>query len=156
MPANRFEVVECQAALEAADEGAQDTPPSRPGALDVLSQHVLGTACAGPFDPHRLYREVVSASPYQGLTREGFDKVVEFVTTGGYALANYERYAKLKRTPDGRYRVAHPRIDQLYRLNVGTIVGAPMVRVRRASRAGLLSRLACSSLAACSARSRNI
>jgi ATP-dependent helicase Lhr and Lhr-like helicase len=132
VPANRFEVVECQAALEAAEEGAQDTPPSRPGALDVLSQHVLGTACAGPFDPHRLYREVVSASPYQGLTREGFDKVVEFVTTGGYALANYERYAKLKRTPDGRYRVAHPRIDQLYRLNMGTIVEAPMVRVRLA------------------------
>jgi ATP-dependent helicase Lhr and Lhr-like helicase len=54
------------------------------------------------------------------------------VTTGGYALANYKRYAKLKRTPDGRYRVAHLGIDQLYRLNVGTIVEAPMVRVRLA------------------------
>ena len=54
MPANRFEVVECQAALEAAEEGAQDTPPSRPGALDVLAQHVLGMACAEPFDPDAL------------------------------------------------------------------------------------------------------
>ena len=90
VPANRFEVIECQAALEAAAEGAQDTPPWRPGALDVLAQHVLGTACAGPFHSDRLYREVVSASPYQGLTREGFDKVVEFVATGGYALANCE------------------------------------------------------------------
>jgi ATP-dependent Lhr-like helicase len=132
VPANRFEVLECQAALEAAEEGAQDTPPSRPGALDVLAQHVLGTACAGPFDPDQLYREVVSASPYQGLTREGFDKVVAFVATGGYALANYERYAKLKRAPEGLYRLAHPRIAQQYRLNVGTIVEAPMVRVRLA------------------------
>jgi ATP-dependent Lhr-like helicase len=132
VPANRFEVVECQAALEAAEEGAQDTPLSRPGALDVLAQHVLGTACAALFDPDELYREVVSASPYQGLTREGFDKVVEFVATGGYALANYERYAKLKRNPEGRYRLAHPRIAQQYRLNVGTIVEAPMVRVRLA------------------------
>jgi ATP-dependent Lhr-like helicase len=132
VPANRFEVVECQAALEAAEEGAQDTPPSRPGALDVLAQHVLGTACASPFDPDQLYREVVSASPYQGLTREGFDKVVEFVATGGYALTNYERYAKLKRTPEGSFRIAHPRIAQQYRLNVGTIVEAPMVRVRLA------------------------
>jgi ATP-dependent Lhr-like helicase len=132
VPANRFEVVECQAALEAAEEGAQDTPPSRPGALDVLAQHVLGTACASPFDPDQLYREVVSASPYQGLTREGFDKVVEFVATGGYALANYDRYAKLKRTPEGLFRIAHPRIAQQYRLNVGTIVEAPMVRVRLA------------------------
>ena len=76
VPANRFEVVECQAALEAAEEGAQDTPPSRPGALDVLAQHVLGMACSEPFDPDALYREVTSASPYQGLTREGFDKIV--------------------------------------------------------------------------------
>jgi ATP-dependent Lhr-like helicase len=132
VPANRFEVVECQAALEAAEEGAQDTPPSRPGALDVLAQHVLGTACAAPFDPDHLYREVTSTSPYQCLTREGFDKVVAFVATGGYALANYERYAKLKRTAEGEYRLAHPRTAQQYRLNVGTIVEAPMLRVRLA------------------------
>lgn len=132
VPANRFEVVECQAALEAAQEGAQDTPPSRPGALDVLAQHVLGVACSSPFDPDQFYLQVTSASPYQGLTREGFDKIVAFVATGGYALANYDRYAKLKVTPDGRYRVSHPRIAQQYRLNVGTIVEAPMVRVRLA------------------------
>ena len=70
---------------------------------------MLGTACAAPFAPDQLYREVTSAAPYQGLTREGFDKVVAFVATGGYALANYERYAKLKRTPEGLYRLAHPR-----------------------------------------------
>jgi ATP-dependent Lhr-like helicase len=132
VPANRFEVMECQAALEAAEEGAQDTPPTRPGALDVLAQHILGVACAEPFDPDRLYREVTSASPYQGLTREGFDQVLAFVATGGYALANYERYAKLKQTKEGEYRVAHPRIAQQYRLNVGTIVEAPMLRVRLA------------------------
>ena len=136
VPANRFEVVECQAALEAAEEGAQDTPPSRPGALDVLAQHVLGTVCAAPFAPDQLYREVTSAAPYQGLTREGFDKVVAFVATGGYALANYERYAKLKRTPEGLYRLAHPRIAQQYRLNVGTIVEAPMIRIRLARQKG--------------------
>jgi ATP-dependent Lhr-like helicase len=132
VPANRFEVVECQAALEAAAEGAQDTPASRPGALDVLAQHVLGTACAGPFDAEALFREVTSASPYQGLLREGFDQVLQFVATGGYALATYDRYAKLKRTPEGFYRIAHPRIAQQYRLNVGTIVEAPMLRVRLA------------------------
>jgi len=132
VPANRFEVMECQAALEAAEEGAQDTPPTRPGALDVLAQHILGVACAEPFDPDRLYREVTSASPYQGLTREGFDQVLAFVATGGYALANYDRYAKLKRTKEGEYRVAHPRVAQQYRLNVGTIVEAPMLRVRLA------------------------
>jgi ATP-dependent helicase Lhr and Lhr-like helicase len=140
VPANRFEVVECRAALEAAAEGAQDTPPARPGALDVLAQHVLGTACAAPFDADALYREVTGASPYQGLTREGFDQIVQFVATGGYALANYDRYGKLKKTADGLWRVAHPRIAQQYRLNVGTIVEAPMLRVRLArAKGGALS-----------------
>ncbi len=132
VPANKFEVMECQAALEAAEEGAQDTPPSKPGALDVLAQHVLGMACSAPLQPDALYQEVASAAPYRDLTREGFDQVLNFVATGGYALANYDRYAKLRRMTDGAYRVSNPRIAQQYRLNVGTIVEAPMLRVRLA------------------------
>ena len=138
VPANRFEVMECQAALEAAEEGAQDTPPFKPGALDVLAQHILGMACFGPFDPDALFAEVTSASPYQGLTRDGFEQVLAFVATGGYALASYDRYAKLKRTKEGHYRLAHPRLAQQYRLNVGTIVEAPMLRVRLARGKGAL------------------
>ncbi|MGC2341598.1 MAG: hypothetical protein WA453_08450, partial [Methyloceanibacter sp.] len=41
-----------------------------------------------------------------------FDKIVRFVSTGGYALATYERYTKLKQMPDGRYRISHPRLAQ--------------------------------------------
>ena len=49
IPANRFEVLECTAALDAIAAKAQDTPPLRIGALDVLAQHVLGRACGEPF-----------------------------------------------------------------------------------------------------------
>ena len=44
VPANRFEVLECRAAIDAVAENAQDTPPLRTGALDVLAQHILGRA----------------------------------------------------------------------------------------------------------------
>ena len=130
VPANRFEVLECRAALDANYLGAQDTPPLAEGALDVLAQHVLGSACGEPFDPDELYEEVRSAAPYAALDRATFDRVVDFVATGGYALRTYERYARIRKTPDGRYRVSHPRIAQQYRLNVGTIVEAPMLKVR--------------------------
>jgi len=130
VPANRFEVLECRAALDAAAEGAQDTPPIRPGGLDVLAQHVMGTACAGPFWPDLLFREVRGASPYAALTRAQFDRVVDFVATGGYALRVYDRYARLKSMPDGRMRLAHPMFAQQYRLNVGTIIEMPMLKVR--------------------------
>ena len=130
VPANRFEVLECRAALEAARAGDQDVQLSRTGAVDVLAQHVLATACAGPFDPAALYHEVMSAAPYAHLNRETFERVIEFVATGGYALKAYERFARLRPTGDGRLRLAHPRFAQQYRLNAGTIVDAPLVKVR--------------------------
>jgi ATP-dependent Lhr-like helicase len=130
IPANRFEVLECRAALDANYLGAQDTPPLLAGSLDVLAQHVLGTACAAPFDADHLYAEVTSAAPYAGLPREAFDRVVDFVATGGYALQSYERYARIRKTKEGLWRVSHPRIAQQYRLNVGTIVEMPELNVR--------------------------
>ena len=130
IPANRFEVLECRAALDANYLGAQDTPPLLAGTLDVLAQHVLGSACAAPFDADQLYAEVCSAAPYAALARETFDRVVDFVATGGYALKSYERYARIRRTKEGLWRVTHPRIAQQYRLNVGTIVEMPELNVR--------------------------
>jgi len=136
VPGNRFEVLECRAAQQAAEAGAQDAVLSRSGALDVLAQHILGMACQAPFDPDTLYSEIRSAQPYADLTRRQFDRTVEFVSTGGYALKAYERFAKLRPTDDGRLRVANPRIAQQYRLNVGTIVDSPMLKVRLVSARG--------------------
>ena len=130
VPANRFEVMECQAALDANYLGAQDTPPVGEGALDVLAQHVLGMACAEPFDPLELYEEIISASPYADLSWEMFERIVDFVATGGYALRSYERYAKIRKTKEGRWRVSNPQVAQQYRLNLGTIVEATELNVR--------------------------
>src|SRR5256885_11022306 len=85
---------------------------------------------ANPFLNHELYAEVRSAAPYAGLARADFDAVLDFVATGGYALKAYERFAKIRQGQDGRWRVAHPMIAQRYRMNVGTIVEADMLKVR--------------------------
>ncbi|MBV1699193.1 MAG: ligase-associated DNA damage response DEXH box helicase [Hyphomicrobiales bacterium] len=130
VPANRFEVLECRAALDAIAENAQDTPAARTGALDVLAQHVLGCACGEPFAADALYAEVTMASPYATLTRGDFDAAVDFVATGGYALKSYERFARIRLGKDGRWRIANPNVAQRYRLNVGTIVEADMLKVR--------------------------
>ena len=130
IPANRFEVLECRVAIDAIAENAQDTPPLRTGALDVLAQHVLGCACGEPFLSDELYAEVLTSAPYASLTRTDFDDVVDFVATGGYALKTYERFARIKQDKQGRWRVANPKVRQSYRLNVGTIVEEPMLKVR--------------------------
>ena len=63
VPANRFEVLECRAAIDAVAENAQDTPPLRTGALDVLAQHILGRAVGAPFLSDELYAEVRRRRP---------------------------------------------------------------------------------------------
>ncbi len=142
VPANRFEVLECEAAREAAINNVLDGGGRRIGALDVLAQHVLGVACSAPFLADDLYKEVVSASPYATLPRDTFDRVVDFVATGGYALRTYDRYKRMVQRPDGKYHAASPRVAQQYRLNVGTIVETPKIKIRlvknvtKAGRAG--------------------
>ncbi len=130
VPANRFEVLECRAAIDAVAANAQDTPPLRTGALDVLAQHILGRAVGEPFLSDDLYSEVRSAAPYATLARSDFDAAVDFVATGGYALKAYERFAKIRQGKDGKWRITHPRVAQRYRMNIGTIVEADMLKVR--------------------------
>jgi len=132
VPSNRFEVLECQAALRAAEANAQDTEYPMVKKLDVLAQHILCRAVAGPFHPDALFTEVTSAWTYRNLTREDFDRAVDYVATGGYALRAYERHAKLKAQPDGTLRLSHPRLAMAYRLNMGTIVEDEMLKVRLA------------------------
>jgi ATP-dependent Lhr-like helicase len=137
VPSNRFEVLECEAAVEAVAEGQQDSEDPIPGGYDVLAQHVLGMACSAPFDADDLFAEILTAWPYRDLPREKFDRILDFVATGGYALQAYERYAKLRKTDDGLWRVANPQVVQQYRLNIGTIIEEPMVRVRLIRSRGL-------------------
>lgn len=130
VPANRFEVLECEAAILGVAAGELDGDPPRPGGLDVLAQHLLLTASAEPFHPDAMFAEVTTAQPYAALDRKTFDDVLDFVETGGYALAAYDRYRKLFRDSEGRVHVRSARIAALARMNSGTIVEAPTLKLR--------------------------
>ena len=141
VPGNRFELLECRAALDAIYERTLDGDAPHPGGLDVLAQHLVGTACCAPFDADRLFEEVRTAQPYADLPRADFDDVLEFVASGGYALGVYERFRRLKRGADGLWRLADRRLARRYRMNVGTIVETPMLRVRVKGRRQVLGEI---------------
>lgn len=130
VPASRFEMLECQAAREAVAENSLDGDPIRTGALDVLAQHVMGLACGEPFGLTDLYEEVTRAAPYAALTWEDFEQVVEFVSTGGYALKTYDRFRRIVKDQDGRWRVRDVQTALRHRMNVGAIVGAAVLNLR--------------------------
>ena len=136
VPANRFEMLECQAAREAIAENTLDGDPPRIGALDVLAQHVMGCACSEPFDAVAFYDEIRSAGPYRDLSWEDFEQVVDFVSTGGYALKTYDRFRRIVRGRDGLWQVRNAQVAQRHRLNVGAIVSPAVLSVRMAGRGG--------------------
>ena len=130
VPGNRFEYLEGRAALDAIEEGELDSESFRPGALDVLAQHLMAAACAAPFGEEEMLAEVRSAAPYAGLREETFRQVLGFIESGGYSLKAYDRFRRLTREPDGTWRVSHPRFVQQHRMNAGIIVDAPLLDVR--------------------------
>ena len=136
MPANRFEVLECEAAIQGVAARELDGDPPRPGGLDVLAQHILLMAAAGPFLPDALYAEVTRAAPYAGLSRATFEDMLQFVEDGGYALQAYERYRKLFRDAEGQVQIRSERIARLARMNIGTIVEMPLLKVKLAGAKG--------------------
>ncbi|MCE8510664.1 ligase-associated DNA damage response DEXH box helicase [Ruegeria pomeroyi] len=137
VPANRFEVVECIAALEAVRAHALDGDPRGPGPRDVLCQHILVAACSGPFDANALFAEMTSAGPYADLARSEFDACLEFCATGGYALRAYDRWQRLQQRPDGQWQLRDPRSAQRIRQNIGTIQDTDTLKVRlRRNRGG--------------------
>ena len=136
VPANRFEVVECVAALEAAKAHELDGEPRGDGPLDVLCQHILIAACAGPFNADALYQEVTSAGAYSSLTRQDFDSALDFCATGGYALRAYDRWQRLIER-NGLWQLRDPRTAQKIRMNIGTIQDTDTLKVRlRRARGG--------------------
>jgi len=134
VPASRFEMLECQAAREAVAENAFDWEPEHTGTLDTLAQHVMGCACSEAFDLSDLYAEVTTAGPYRDLTYEAFEEVVDLIATGGYALRTYDRFARIVRTRDGKWKVRNAQMAQRHRMNVGAIVSAANLNVRVAGR----------------------
>ena len=130
VPGNRFEYLEARAALDAIDDRELDPDIFRPGALDVLAQHILGIACAGPFDEAELLAEVHSAAPYAGLTETVWRQVLEFISTGGYSLRAYDKFKRLVEESPGRWRITRPQVAAQHRLNAGVIVDQSMMEIR--------------------------
>ena len=136
VPANKFEIVECQAALEAVRDKDLDGEPIASGSLDVLCQHILLVACSGKILPAKLFEEIKQIGAYKNLTHEEFKECMGFCIDGGYALKRYEHWHRLKLDHSGNLILRDPRIANKIRMNVGTIQDTETLKVRTHRRSG--------------------
>ncbi len=95
----------------------------------------MGCCCGEPTDADELFEEVTATAPYAALTRDQFDRSLNLVATGGYALKVYDRYKRIVQDQTtGKWRARDGRVAQQHRMNVGAIIEADMINVRLASR----------------------
>lgn len=134
VPANRFEALECQAAITAINAGELDGDAPHAGALDIIPQFILNCLCSQADTPDTLYAQILNATPYQGLDRRDFEKLWQFTLDGGSALNAYERYQRLTKNEDGTFSPANRRVIQRHRQNIGTIVESGRLKVKRIRR----------------------
>lgn len=134
VPANRFESLECLAAINAIKAGELDGEPPLSGALDIIPQFIMNCVCSQPAQPSLIYAQVLDAAPYSGVDKDTFEQLWAFTCDGGYALQAYERYNRLSKNGE-HYEPANKRVIMRHRQNVGTIVEAGRLRVKRLRRA---------------------
>ena len=132
VPTNRFEFIESKAAIEEINKGNYDKIELKEGSLDVVAQHIFGTACSGNFNINNLYSEIIKAYPYKKLLKNDFIQLVELIQDGGYVLKNYDQFKRIKqeRNNSNIYRLINRRETRKYRLNVGTIIENPMLKIK--------------------------
>ncbi len=134
VPANRFEALECQAAVDAIETGQLDGESIQPGAMDILPQFIMNCACHEPINVNEIFEQITSAPPYQAVAWSDFEKLLNFTKDGGSALRAYERYQRLINDAQGRLIPANKRVIQRHRQNIGTIVEAGRLKVKRIRR----------------------
>ncbi len=136
VPANCFEVLECHAAMIAIHKNQLDDEELIAGSWDVVIQFIINCACSALINTDILYQIIINAAPYQNLSKQSFDKLLQFAMNGGYVLEHYERYHRLKKISEHEYEIVSAKVVRRHRQNIGTIIEASRLRVKRLHKRG--------------------
>ncbi|PZR85972.1 MAG: hypothetical protein DLM67_24745 [Candidatus Nephthysia bennettiae] len=81
-PTSRDELVECAALLRGTKAGRLDAIIQPVAPLDIVAQQIVAECSAEEWAEDGLFDLVRRAAPFEGLSREDFDDVVEVVSEG--------------------------------------------------------------------------
>ncbi len=132
VPTHALELIEVAAARTFVDIG--NIEPRNPVILplDVLAQHLVTMALGDGFRPAEMYRELQRTHAFRDLSRQQFDWVLDFVSTGGSSLGAYAEFNKIT-LKNGRYAVTDKKIAARHRMNIGTITADASILVKYAN-----------------------
>lgn len=120
---NINDLVEATVTAKLVRERALDPIRIQQKPYDVIAQHIVGLAAAGlPISVDEIFRLILRAHPFRKLTREEFDRILQYLEGGGASLEKqYTGVFGKIRVVDGVVSLAHPRIAREFLVNIGTI-----------------------------------
>jgi len=97
---------------------------------DVVAQHIVGMAALAPIEIDAAFDLITRAYPFRELTREDFDRIVNYLEGGGESLEKQYAgvFGKVK-IDNGKIDIIHSRAARELLVNLGTIVSEGMVDV---------------------------
>ncbi len=125
-----MELIEASALKKAVAETVVEDRIPYLNSWDVLVQYLNTLAVSDGFFPDEIYKEVQSTFCYQGMTRENWRWILNFITQGSQSLQAYDEYKKVEIEADGRYKINSRMIAMHHRMQIGTIVGDAVLNVK--------------------------
>ncbi|HEY1202832.1 MAG TPA: helicase-related protein, partial [Niastella sp.] len=129
LPTHSLELVEAAALKSAVEETFIESREPMVLCFDVLIQYLSTLAISDGFKPNEILEELRSTFCYRDITHSEWMAILEFITTGGNALAQYDEYKKVE-IIDDLYRITSRRIAMRHRMHIGTIVSESMMKVK--------------------------
>ncbi|MFC0516654.1 ligase-associated DNA damage response DEXH box helicase [Mucilaginibacter angelicae] len=97
--------------------------------MDVLIQYMVTLAVSDGFRAEELFKEVKTTYAFADLSRNEFGELLDFITSGGKTLAQYDEFLKVE-VENGLYKVNSRRVAMRHRLSIGTITSELSIRVK--------------------------
>ena len=122
LPTHAMEIIESAALKIAVQEKQIEASVPYLNSYDLLIQYLTTLAVSDGFYPHQILSEVRSTFCFQTLSEEEWNWILQFITTGGDSLENYDEYQRVTIEEDGKYLVTKRSIAMRHRFQIGTIV----------------------------------
>ncbi len=129
VPTHSLELIEGAALRQAVADGDFEARMPMEKCMDVLVQFLVTLAVSTGFRPLQVLSELKNTFCYRLLTSAEWHWALEFITTGGTTLGEYDEFAKVYQE-DGVYKIINKKAATRHRLSIGTIVGDPSLKVR--------------------------
>jgi len=129
VPTHSLELLEGAALKEAIEDKIFESRDPMLLTMDVLIQYMVTLAVSDGFRAEELFKEVKTTYAFADLSRNEFGQLLDFITSGGKTLAQYDEFLKVE-VENGVYKVNSRRVAMRHRLSIGTITSELSIRVK--------------------------